>query len=172
MAKRIFETGSLTFGTQAAATALTTSQFMAAKGGTATQVIDFLEFLISGMATASTVAAMTVAYSSTLGITPTALASPGFDGPMMVNATTLGANAVVTYFAAGTGPVMNAAATLPRLNLGLNLFGGIIRWNAAPTQQWTSVGSAVNAGETVLFNSSAGGGSNGLANAHIIYEPY
>jgi hypothetical protein len=172
MAKRVFQTEGLTFATQTAATALTTSQFMAAKGGTATQVIDFLEFLISGTASNSNVANMTVAYSSTLGITPTALASPGFDGPMMVNATTLGANAAVTYFAAATGPVMNAAATLPRLNLGLNLFGGIIRWNAAPTQQWTSVGNAVNAGETVLFNSIVGGASTGPANAHIIYEPY
>lgn len=173
MAKRVFETGSLTFGTQAAGTALTTSQFMAVKGGSTTQIVDFLEFLVSGMATASTVAAMTVAYSSTLGVTPTALASPGFDGAMNVNATALVAGStVISYFAAATGPVMNAAVTLARLNLGLNLFGGIIRWNAAPTQQWTSVGNAVNGGETVLFNSSVGGGSNGLANAHIIYEPY
>lgn len=171
MSKRIFETGSLTFGTQAAGTALTTQQFMAAKGGASTQIVDFLEFLVSGMATASTVAAMTVAYSSTLGVTPTALASPGFDGPLNVNATGL-SSAVVSYFAAATGPIMNSAATLPRINLGLNLFGGIIRWNAAPAQQWTSVGNAVNGGETVLFNSSVGGGSNGLANAHIIYEPY
>lgn len=171
MTKRVFETGSLTFGTQPAATALTTSQFMAAKGGATTQIVDFLEFLVSGMATASTVAAMTVAYSSTLGVTPTTLASPGFDGPLNISGTAL-ASPVVSYFAAATGPVMNAAPTVPRLNLGLNLFGGIIRWNAAPTQQWTSYGSAVNAGETVLFNSSVGGGSNGLANAHIIYEPY
>lgn len=171
MAKRTFQTGSLTFGTQPAATALTTSQFMAGKGGNATQIIDYLEFLVSGMATASTVAAMTVAYSSTLGVTPTALASPGFDGPMNISATAL-ATTVITYFAAATGPIMNAGPTIPRLNLGLNLFGGIIRWNAAPTQQWTSVGNAVNGGETVLFNSSTGGGSNGLANAHIIYEPY
>lgn len=171
MAKRMFETGSLTFGTQAAGTALTTSQFMAAKGGASTQIVDFLEFLVSGMATASTVAAMTVAYSSTIGTTPTTLASPGFDGPLVGPATAL-SSTVVTYFAAATGPIMNAAATLARINLGLNLFGGIIRWNAAPTQQWTSVGNAANGGETVLFNSSVGGGSNGLANAHIIYEPY
>lgn len=173
MAKRIFETGSLTFGATAAASALTTSQFMAAKGGASTQIVDFLEFLVSGMATASTVAAMTVAYSSTLGITPTALASPGSDGPLNIAATALvSGSTVVTYFAAGTGPVMNGASTTPRINLGLNLFGGIVRWNAAPTQQWTSVGNSTNGGETVLYNSSTYGGSSGLANAHIIYEPY
>ncbi len=173
MAKRVFTTGSLTFGATATNAAATTSQFMAVKGGSTTQIVDFLEFMISGMATASTVAAMTTAYSSTLGITPTALASPGSDGPMVVNATALvSGSTVVSYFAAGTGPVPTNSVSLPKLNLGLNLFGGIVRWNAAPTQQWTSVGNAVNGGETVLWNASTLGGSSGLANAHIIYEPY
>lgn len=173
MAKRVFETGSLTFGATATNAAATTSQFMAVKGGSTTQIVDFLEFLVSGMATSSTVAAMTVAYSSTLGITPTALASPGADGPMVVAATALvSGSTVVSYFAAATGPVPSNSVTLPKLNLGLNLFGGIIRWNAAPTQQWTSVGNSTNGGETVLWNCSTLGGSSGLANAHIIYEPY
>jgi hypothetical protein len=171
MAKRVFMTGSLTFGATATNAAATTSQFMAVKGGAATQIIDFLEFLLSGMATASTVAAMTVAYSSTLGITPTAIASPGSDGPMVVNATAL-SSTVVCYFAAATGPIPTNSASLPKLNLGLNLFGGIIRWNAAPTQQWTSIGNTTNGGESVLWNASTFGGSSGLANAHIIYEPY
>jgi hypothetical protein len=171
MAKRIFTTGALTFTASAHGSAAATSTFMAVKGGSTTQIIDLLEVLVSGMATASTVAGMMVAYSSTLGITPTALASPGSDGPMVVNSTAL-ASVVVTYFAAATGPVPSNSATLPKLNLGLNLFGGIIRWNAAPTQQWTQIGNAVNGGESVLWNSSTHGGSSGLANAHIIYEPY
>jgi hypothetical protein len=171
MAKRIFTTGSLTFTASAHGSAAATSTFMAIKGGGTTQIVDILEFMVSGMATASTVAAIMAAYSSTLGITPTALASPGSDGPLVVNATAL-STVVVTYFAAGTGPVPSNSAALPKLSLALNLFGGIIRWNAAPTQQWTQVGNAVNSGETVLWNSSTHGGSSGLANAHIIYEPY
>lgn len=173
MAKRIFTTGGSTmiWTPSAHGSAAASSCFMAAKGGATTQIIDVLEVMISGMATASTVAAMMLAYSSTLGITPTALASPGSDGPLVVNATAI-SSVVVTYFAAGTGPVPSNSVTLPKLNLGLNLFGGIIRWNAAPTQQWTQVGNAVSGGETVLWNSSTHGGSAGLANAHIIYEPY
>ena len=170
MAKRVFSTGSLTFGASATNVAATSSQFMALKGGASTQIVDFLEVLITGMAAASTVAGMMLAFSSTLGITPTALASPGQDGPMNASATAL-SSTVVAYFAAATGPVPTNSVTLPKLNLGLNLFGGILRWNAAPTQQWTQVGNSTNGGESVLWNSSTAGGASGLANAHIMYEP-
>jgi len=170
MAKRVVSNVNQVWSAVADGTAQT--QFIAIKGGSTTQIIDCLEFLLSGMATASQVAATRVAYSSTLGATPTTPpALPNADGPMLVNATAL-ANTVVAYTAATTGPIPNAANTFPRLNLGLNAFGGIIRWNAAPTQQWTSVGNAVNGGETVLYNSSSSGGSNANLNAQVIYEPY
>jgi hypothetical protein len=171
MAKRIFTTSMPTFAATAHGSAATTLQFMAIKGGATTQIIDVLEVLVSGTSTASAVVAAMVAYSSTLGVTPTALASPGSDGPAVVNATAL-SSVVVTYFAAGTGPIPSNSVTLPKLNLSLNTFGGIIRWNAAPTQQWTQVGNAVSGGESVLWNSSTHGGATGAANAHIIYEPY
>jgi len=172
MAKRVFSVGNQTFAGTATGAAAT--QWLALKGGAATQIIDCLEFLISGMATSSIVAPFMTAYSSTLGVTPTALASPGQDGPMVVNATALVAGStVIAYFAAATGPTPSAAVTLPKLNLGLNVFGGIIRWNAAPTQQWTMVGNATNGGESVLWNNaSAGPTTSAAANAHIIYEPY
>jgi hypothetical protein len=170
MAKRICTNVAQTWAPTANNVAAT--QFIALKGGTGTQIVDCLEFLLSGMATSSIPMSIQAAYSSTLGITPTAMALPNSDGPMIVNATAL-ANVVVAYTAAGTGPVPNAATTLPRLNLGLNAFGGIIRWNAAPTQQWTMVGNTTNGGETVLFaDSSAGQSGSGALNAHIIYEPY
>jgi hypothetical protein len=171
MAKRTFSTGSLNWTASATNAAATTSAFMALKGAAATQIVDWLEVLISGMATSSVVAAPMTAFSSTLGVTPTALASPGQDGPMIVNATALSAT-VVAYFAAATGPIPTNSVTLPKLNFSLNAFGGIIRWNAAPTQQWTQIGNATSGGETVLWNSSTAGGSTALLNAHIIYEPY
>jgi hypothetical protein len=171
MAKRIFTTNIPTFAATAHGVAATTAQFMAIKGGAAGQVVDLLEFMVSGMSTASAVGGVVVAYSSTLGVTPTALDSPGSDGPMLVTATAL-ASVVVAYYKAGTGPVPSSAVTLPKLNLSLNFFGGIVRWNAAPTQQWTQVGASTNGGESVLWNSSTHGGASGAANAHIIYEPY
>src|SRR6516162_9172810 len=170
MAKRVVSNVAQTWAPTANNAAAT--QFIAIKGGSTTQVIDCLEFLISGLATSSTVTGMQAAYSSTLGATPTTPpALPNADGPMLVNATAL-ASTVVAYTAATTGPIPNAANTLPRLSLALNAFGGIIRWNAAPTQQWTQIGNAVNAGESVLYNSSSASGVTTVVNAHIIYEPY
>jgi hypothetical protein len=170
MAKRIITNVANTWAPTAVTVAATT--FSALKGANATQVVDILEVLISGMHTSSAAAAMMLAYTTTLGATPvTPPAVPGSDGPMMINATAL-ASTVVAYNTATTGPFPASTNTLPKLNLSLNLFGGIIRWNAAPTQQWTQVGNATSSGETVLWNSSTGGGSSGLANTHIIYEPY
>jgi hypothetical protein len=169
MAKRVFLTPSTAYAVSAFNAA--TTQWMAVKGGAATQIIDFLEFLISGMASASAPGEFTVAFSSTLGATVTTLATPGSDGPMNVNATAL-ANPTIPYFAATTGPFPSNSAALPKINLGLNAFGGIIRWNAAPTQQWTSVGNATNGGETVLWNYAGSGSVTAQASAHIIYEPY
>jgi hypothetical protein len=65
-----------------------------------------------------------------------------------------------------------STVTDTHLNLALNLFGGIVRWNATPTQQWQIIGNTAPGGESVLWNSATAGGSTGLANAHIIYEPY
>ena len=169
MAKRVFAYTNASWA--ATAHGVPATSWMGIKGAAGTQVIDCLEFMISGMAMASTLGGFTVGYSSTIAGTPTGLAAPGSDGPMMINATAL-ASPVVVHFAATTGPTPSLAATLPKLSLGLNLFGGIIRWNAAPTQQWTSVGNIANGGETVLWNDTTFQGTTGAANAHIIYEPY
>lgn len=171
MAKRIFTSAGLTFGATAAGAVTVTSQFMGVKGGSATQVIDVLEILVSGKATASTVAAIELARASTLETTPTTLAAPHSDGPMHFATAALAAP-VVTFVAAATMPIPSNTVTDAHLNLGLNLFGGIIRWNASPTQQWTIIGNTAPGGESVLWNSSTAGGSSGLADAHIIYEPY
>jgi len=103
---------------------------------------------------------------------PLVLSAIGSDGPMIVNATALATVVSVYNTAATTQPTPSSATTVPRVNLTLNTFGGIIRWNAAPTQQFTMIGSAVNLGILVLYNSSTGNGVTTTANAHIIYEPY
>lgn len=171
MAKRIFTSAGLTYTASAAGSAAASSTFMALKGGNASQTIDVLEVMISGKATASTVAGMELNRSSTVGTTPTALAAPHSDGPSHP-ATAALVSVPVSYVAAATGPIPSNTVTDARLNLALNLFGGIVRWNAAPTQQWTIVGNTAPGGESVLWNSSTAGGSSGLADAHLIYEPY
>jgi len=169
MAKRIFTSAGLTFTASAAGTAAASNTFMALKGGSSTQITDILEISISGKATASIVAAMELARASTIETTPTTLAAPHSDGPMHFATAALAAP-VVTFVAAGTGPTPSNTVTDAKLNLGLNIFGGIYRWNASPTQQWTLVGNTAPGGESVQWNSSTAAGSSGLTDAHIIYE--
>ncbi len=171
MAKRIFTSQGLTYTASAAGSVATTSGYMALKGGAATQLIDVLEVLVSGKATASTVAAMNLARASTLETTPTAIAAPHSDAGLFPNISAI-TNVVVPFVAAATQPTPSNTVTDAKLNLALNLFGGIVRWNAAPFQQWQIIGNTAPGGESVLWNSSTGGGSTGLADAHIIYEAY
>jgi len=174
MAKRTFYTN-LTWATQALGSAVAGTNSMNIQGISTTQIIDWDECLISGQDTASTIGQFMVVPMSTMGATFTALAAPNSDGPMQSGATPVVQN---TYIAATTEPVPSNAVTAPHINVGLNTFGGIIRWNAAPTQQFTTVGSAVFAagppttfGGAILLNGATTGAS-AKAVAHIIYEPY
>lgn len=173
MAKRAFTSANITYTASAAgsATAGATATFMALKGASGTQTTDVLEILVSGKASASTIAAFEFNRVSTLETTPTALAAPNSDGPMHPATAALAAP-VVPFVAATTGPTPSNTVTDARLNLALNTFGGIIRWNAAPTQQWTIVGNTAPFGESILWNNSSAGGVTSLADAHIIYETY
>jgi hypothetical protein len=171
MAKRIFTSQGLTFTASNAGSVATTSGYMALKGGASTQLIDVLEIMITGMATASTVGAMTLTRASTIETTPTTLAAPHADGAMFSGTTAL-SSTVVPFVAASTQPTPSNTVSDGKVNVGLNLFGGIVRWNAAPGQEWKIIGNTAPGGESVLWNNLLGGGATGLANAHIIYEPY
>src|SRR6516164_10387357 len=88
MAKRVVANVSKTWAPTANNVAVT--QWIAIKGGAATQIIDCLEFLISGMASSSIPMSIQTAYSSTLGGTPTTPpALPDSDGTMVFNSTAL-----------------------------------------------------------------------------------
>src|SRR5262249_55698947 len=139
MAKRTFTALNLTWSAQSQNTGLSSSTYMAYLGGSATQLVDVLEILISGIASASAVAAMTFSRTITLASTITALAAPHGDGPQSPFTAALAAPGTPFVQATG-GPWPSNATTDAKLNLGLNSFGGIIRWNAAPTQQWQIFG--------------------------------
>jgi hypothetical protein len=172
MAKRLFFASLGFTATAYAATTIANGTAMTMLGGSTTQMTDVLEVLISGRDVSSVVSAHQLVRSSgTVAATPAGLVSPASDGPM-VPATAALAAAVATATSWTTLPQASATVTDAKLNLGLNTFGGIIRWNAAPTQQWQMLGQATGFGCTILFNSSVSGGSNSLANAHIIYETY
>jgi len=170
MSKRTFMTQGLGFTATAVSTALSSGTYMGIHSSVSTQVIDILEILISGMASASTVGAFQFSQVNTTASQITALAAPHHDFFNNISGTTL-SSTPATFTAATTNPAATSVVGALVLNLGLNAFGGIIRWNAAPTQQITLVGGAAN--QMVLYNNSTqGGGATASCNAHIIYEPY
>lgn len=169
MAARVFANYNWTPGTVADATALADNTYMGISGGASTQVISITEVYINGMAGTAAPMSLALARSSTVAVTPGALAAPASDGPLNPNATSLGASAANTWTTAGTGSKRSSSASLARLNMGVNAFGGSYRWNASPTQKWQVIGTAATAGETTLSNIPFG--TPGAINASIIYEP-
>jgi hypothetical protein len=169
---RSFSTVNMTSGTGTATnTPLTTSQYMAVKGASATQRIDWNEILVSGFASSSAAAGLMVSHVSVIETTPTALAiATASDGPIDSSAAAV-ASAPVTFIAAATQPTTTNNTTDPRLNLGLNLNGGILRWVAAPNMNWTQLGNTATLGECVLAVLGTGF-TSGTFSAHILYEPY
>jgi hypothetical protein len=166
MAKRVFQVTTWTPAAQA--DGVLTGSFQALIGGSASQQLEVVEIYEYGQAAASAVNAMTFARSSTVGITPTALAVPNSDGPLH-GATAALAAVPISYVAAATAPNRSPAATVARLSLGFNAFGGICKWQSGPKEEWTIVGNAVNVSESVI--SAQNTGTPGAMGSHIVYEP-
>jgi hypothetical protein len=169
MAKRVFQNVNWTPTVAADASALANATYMAIKGGTGTQKIDILETYVVGAAAASAPTFLCLARASTIETTPTALVAPATDGPMDPATAALAAPPV-TFTAAGTGPQRSAATTDARLLVAINAFGGSLRYNSAPTQQWVVLGNTAQFGETLL--SAENVGTSGALSAHMVYEPY
>lgn len=169
MAKRTFQAATWTPGATADNTALTNAQYMAIGAANATQFLSVVEIMETGQAAASSVNIMMFARDLVLGVTPTALAAPNSDGPMHTSTAALAA-VPLTFTAAGTGPKRDNTALIARLNLSFNAFGGIVRWQAAPGEEWGILGTAVSVSESTL--SAFTGGTPGLMGSHIVYEPF
>jgi hypothetical protein len=169
MAKRVFHAANYTPTAQADTSALTNATYQALKGGSATQLINIVDVQIAGLAGSSSPTLMQLARVTTVETTPTALASPNSDGPMHPSTAALAAPPV-SFVAAAAGPQRSAATTDAKLELALNAFGGIVRWQAAPGEEWGQIGNTQPLGESVL--SAFTGGTVGAVSSHIIYEPF
>jgi len=170
MAKRIFQVTGFTFTATSDSVVLVNNTFMSIAGATSSQRLDVLEVYWGGLAATSAVTLLQLARTAVAGSTTTALVSPNSDGPMDT-ATAALVSPPWCYTQWTNNPAVSAATTDARLNLAGNTFGGIVRWNASPTQQWTITGSAVPA-TSVLRASNAASGVAAVVSAHIIYEPY
>jgi hypothetical protein len=170
MAKYSFQVATQTFSANADG-ALTTGTFMSLTPGSATQIVNVIEIYMGGQSSSSTLNFMLFARSTTLATgAAAALTGANSAGPLhgATAALALPVAAAVSY--ATTQPTRGSSAALARLNLTFNGFGGIVRWVAAPGEEWTMVGTAVNVSESHLSAFTGSGG--GLIGAHIVYEPF
>ena len=169
MAKRAFHNTSWTPTATADTVSLVNATYMALKGGSATQLINVLEILINGQAATSAPTFLQFARHTTIGATTTALAANASDGPMHPSTAALAAPPV-SFISCTTGPQRSAVTTDAKLEIGLNAFGGIMKWNPyTPDMAFSILGNTASLGESSL--SAFTGGTVGPISAHIIYEP-
>ncbi len=170
MAKRIFQVPTYTPTATADTTNLANNTHQSIGASGATAGLNVIEIYIGGQATASSVNIMMFARDVVLAGTPTALAAPAGDGPMDTRTAALAAVPITFNFVTTTPNQRSSAVAQARLNLSLNAFGGIVRWVAAPGEEWGITGITVNVSESSL--SAFTGGSVGLIGSHIVYEPF
>ncbi len=172
MARRSFQVSNWTPTATADTTALANNTYMGIKGGTTTQLIDILEIQVEGMAGASTPTPLTYAHSTTLALTPTVpIVAPATDAPLDPTVAALAAPPVVFTTAATPGQ-RSATVSDAKISCGINAFGGILRWNAAPGQQFQQLGNAVTSQSGECYLSCQNFGTAGLLISHILYEPH
>lgn len=168
MAKWSFSVGTWTPVAVADATNFTDAGYMALMGGSTTQLINILEVYMGGQAGASSPSIMMLARDSTVQVTPTALATPNSNGALHPSTAALAA-VPIGFVASTTKPQRSNSVTLAKLNLSFNAFGGIVRWVAAPYEEFMLLGNTASLGEVSL--SAFTGGTPGLMGAHLVYEP-
>jgi|SRR5262245_32740321 len=170
MSKRAFHAPNYTPTATSDSTALTNATYQALKAANAT-LLQVQEVFISGLAGTSSPTLMQLARSSTFGTTPTALAAPNSDGFMNPLSSAL-SSASTAYTSAATGPQRASTVTEAKLELNLNAFGGIVRWQAAPGEEWWIWGASTASAPAAESTLSAfTGGTVGAVSSHIIYEP-
>jgi hypothetical protein len=166
MARRTFKVSSWTPVAVADAVNFTNQGYMGLMGGSTTQVIKIRELYMGGVDTSSKPALMVLSRDSTVQATPTALTT-GESDAALDPATAALAAPPVAFTQSTTKP--QRSASLGLMALGFNAYGGVVLWQAGPGGEIGMLGNTASFGEISL--SAFTGGTPGLMNSHISYEP-
>jgi hypothetical protein len=131
------------------------------RSGAATQQLKINEVYIGGEDTASTPTTMILARNSTISV---GTLSVGQNNLVDATATAPGTLASFGSTAATTFPQRSSSGYL--LDLSLNTYGGIARWQARYGEEITAYGNTAPLGEVSLSSKTGAGKTSG----HIIYE--
>lgn len=168
MAKRIFQVSAFTPTATGDGVVLANSTYMDIEAANATMGLQVLEIYEGGQQPASAINIMHFARNVSQVTTAVALTTPNSDGPMNSYSAALAAPTIIA-FTATNGPYRSSVGTQARLNLSFNSFGGIVRWVAAPGEEWGITGVTASVSGSNLSSPS---GSAGAMGAHIVYEPF
>jgi hypothetical protein len=169
MAKRIASLATFT-PTAVADGVLANSTYLLMTGGAATDIMSITDILQSGQATSSAFNAMVLTHSSTVSGTPVQIGLPDSDGFSRTGSTAYGTVPMIAKTAT-TGPNRSPAATIARLQLGFNAFGGTLRIAVPPDAPWQSLGSTTaSQSENVFSCHNAGGTTSGAQSISVTYE--
>ena len=166
MAKWVFDVATWTPTAVADTANFTDNGYMGLMGGSTTQMINIIEVFVGGQATSSAPTILLFSRDSTVQATPTALTTGQSNAALHPSTAALAA-AQVAFTASTTKP--QRSATLAKLNLSYNAFGGIVKWLAKDGEEFSILGNTASLGEASL--SAYTGGTPGLCGAHIVYEP-
>ena len=169
MSKQIFTVNNWTPVAVADATNFTNNGYAALQNGTSdtNSVTQVQEIFLTGTGAASAVNQMLWARDSTLGVTLAALATPNSNGPAQPTARTFSANETPQGFISSTTvPQRSSSITVAKIGFGLNVFGGVERWQAAWGEEWWIFGTAATNAESSISSFSG----NGTLTSTVIYE--
>lgn len=169
MAKRSFTSNAWTTGTGTADNAQVTSgSYQSLATGSASQMIMIQEIYIGGLSTSSAVQNMQLRRTGTAGTGgATALSAPNSDGPLNTLAAAVTTVPIAAVAYATNQPIPTNTATFARMSLAFNSFGGVVRWLAAPGEEFYLIGNGNNVDVTLSNNTGSG---SGTVSSHIIYE--
>lgn len=132
------------------------------QGGTSTQRSEVLAVEIVGLAGSSAPTPLWMGRDSTVGGTLTA----GRIGPQDASAAIIASPP--TSFQTSTTKPQRSATLGYMINLGLNAYGGILRWYRGPEQRFSMVGNTASLGE--LSISCMTGGTPGALQSAVTLE--
>ena len=122
-----------------------------------------IEVMVQGRATSSTVNDLLLARHSTIGVT---LSNSAVARAPVAHHPSTAAVRAVGFNTATTKP--QRSATLHLLPLSFNAFGGIIRWVAAPGEEFFLIGATASFGEMGI--SAYTGSGTGALSSNITFE--
>lgn len=145
-------------------TAMTDNGHHTLQGGSSTQRLDVMEVKMGGQApSTSSPCIMLFGRTSTVGATLTAIRNAAFDPATAALA------APPTAYQASTTKPQRSATLGALLGVSFNAYGGIYRWLAREGEEISLLGNTALFGELSL--NAFTGGSPGLIDSQIIYEP-